>query len=490
MKQLGGIDASFLYMETPETPMHVGAVYLYEPPEGYSGNFYEDFKQHVAKRMHRVPMLKLRLVPVPFQLDHPLWGDDDHFELDYHIRQLRLPKPGTMEQLEELVGRLHSNFLDRSRPLWEFYVIEGLADGRIAEYTKLHHAAIDGAAGMALVKAIYDLSPIPSMIEDLLPAAQPQAPHADEKVEAKDVLRLAYENFVRQQIRAVQWIPDAMKAVADLVLPDPKTLRLDAPKEVHLVAPKTRLNVAITSQRSFAARSVPLKDVKTIAKLADAKLNDVVLALCSTALRRYLEEKHELPGDPLTAFVPVSLREEGDESMGNQVFGMICSLATDIDDPLGRLRAIVESSQNAKRLTRSLKHAMPRDFSIPGVPWLMHGLADMFGYNRLADAMPPVANVVISNVPGPNVPLYLAGARMLTQYPVSIPAHGTALNITVQSYNGAMDFGLTACRKACPDVGHIADLIADALPELLEAVSRPPPAIAAPATKRRRRKPA
>lgn len=482
MQQLGSTDASFLYMETLETPMHVGALYLYEPPQGYDGEFYEAFKRHIAQRLHRLPMLRRKLVAMPLQIDHPVWVDDPGMDIDYHVRQLRLPRPGSMPQLEELVGRLHSNFLDRSRPLWEFYIIEGLADGRIAEYTKLHHAAIDGGAGMALVKAIYDFTPTPAPVE----APPAQAP--PDNLEARDLLRLAFENFVRQQIRNIHWIPDALKAVADLTLPNPQTLALDAPKDLRLSAPKTRLNVSIASRRAFAARTLPLKSVKAAAKLGAAKLNEVVLALCSASLRRYFEERGELPEDPLTAFVPVSLRAEGDESMGNQIFGMLCSLATHIAEPAARLAAICESSQNAKRLTRSIKYAVPRDFSAFGAPWLMQGLADAVGHGRLADRLPAFANVTISNVPGPDVPLYLAGAKMLTQYPVSIPTHNMALNITVQSYNGAMDFGLTACRKACPDVAQIADGIVEALPELLSALQPAPVPVALEKPARRRRK--
>lgn len=482
MQQLGATDASFLYMETLETPMHVGGFYLYELPSGYQGSFFEDFKKHVADRIHRFPMLRHKLVPMPFQIDNPVWAYDDNFELDYHIRHMQLPAPGNMSQLEELVGRLHSNFLDRSRPLWEFYVIEGLADGRVAEYTKLHHAAIDGGAGMALMKVIYDTSPNPGPIEE----APPPAPDDKLHTSPAQLLRLAYENFWRQQIRNIQWIPDAMKALADLYLPNPQTLRLESPREMRLTSPRTRFNVTVSSQRAYAARSVPLKVTKGIAKATGAKLNEVVLAMCAGALRRYLEEKGELPDEALTAFVPVSLREEGDNSMGNQVFGMLCSLGTNIKDPLERLRVICESSQDAKRLTRSIKYAVPRDFTMFGMPWLMQGVADLLSHNHLADRMPPVANVTVSNVPGPNVPLYLAGMRLLTQYPVSIPTHNQALNITVQSYNGMMDFGLTACRKAVPDVAHIADLIVESMQELIHALEE----AAAKATTKATTKPA
>jgi WS/DGAT/MGAT family acyltransferase len=230
------------------------------------------------------------------------------------------------------------------------------------------------------------------------------------------------------------------------------------------------LNATITSQRSFTARSLPLAQAKAIAKETGTKLNDVVMATCAGALRRYLIEKHALPKEPLVTFVPVSLRDPGNTEANNQVSGMLCSLATDIRDPLERLKAIQESSRQAKDLSGKVRDAQPRDFSIFGAPFVMHEAMELYGRSHLADRLPPPANVVISNVPGPQTPLYVAGAKVLTLYPVSIPAHGMALNLTVQSYCGSLDFGLTACRKTVPDLRKLAGYIDESLQELLEAV--------------------
>jgi WS/DGAT/MGAT family acyltransferase len=246
MKKLGGIDASFLYMETPETPMHVAGLTFIELPAGYSGSFYEDYKAHIARRLHLAPLLAKKLVPVPFEIDHPLLVDDDDIDLDYHIRHLVLSAPGTTAQLEELVGRLHSNFLDRSRPLWEFYVIDGHESGHVAIYTKIHHALVDGGAGMALNTMMYDLTPQPREVE----APPPKLRAASKQLDPGMLLGTAYSNFLSQQIKMIQAIPDVWKTIANFTLPDPATLRLPEPSRQPVpIAPRTSLNGAITSQR-------------------------------------------------------------------------------------------------------------------------------------------------------------------------------------------------------------------------------------------------
>jgi WS/DGAT/MGAT family acyltransferase len=454
-------------METPQTPMHVAGLSIVEVRHGHKGSFYDDYKRHLAGRLHLFPVLKKKIVPVPWDIDHPIWVDDDELDIDYHIRHLGLPKPGTIQQLEELVGRLHSNFLDRSRPLWEFYVIDGLADGHVAVYTKIHHAAVDGGAGMALTNMMYDTSPAGRQV---VPPPAPSG-HPNGPPDPLELLGSAYKNMLSQQLSALQKIPDVLKAIASVVAPVVRNVvRLPARGLPNLAAPKTMLNASITSQRAFTGRSLPLADAKAIAKETGTKLNDVVLAICAGALRRYLLEKHGLPKEPLIAFVPVSLRAPGNTDSNNQVSGMLCSLATDIKDPVERLKAIQESSVEAKELSGKIKDATPRDFSIFGAPFVLHEAMELYGRSRLADRLPPPANVVISNVPGPQTPLYVAGARVLTLYPVSIPAHGMALNLTVQSYCGSLDFGLTACRKTVPDLRKLAGYLDESLAELHEAV--------------------
>ena len=277
--------------------------------------------------------------------------------------------------------------------------------------------------------------------------------------------------MLSQELSALQRIPDVLKAIASVVAPVARNVvRSPANGLPNLVAPRTMLNATITSQRAFTMRSLSLADAKAVAKATGTKLNDIVMAICAGALRRYLLEKHGLPKEPLVAFVPVSLRAPGDTASTNQVSVMLCSLATDVKDPVERLKAIQASSLGAKELSGKVKDVTPRDFSIFGAPVVLHGAMELYGRSHLADRLPPAANVVVSNVPGPQVPLYVAGARVLTLYPVSIPTHGMALNLTVQSYCGSLDFGLTACRRTVPELHKIADYLDESLAELHEAL--------------------
>ena len=488
MKHLSGLDATFLYLESPEMPMHVGGLNIFDLPEGYQGDFYEDVKAHVASRMHLAAVFQRKLALMPFELANPVWVDDDDVDLDYHIRRIILSKPGTRQQLEQYVGRLHSSLLDRSRPLWEFYVIEGLQSGQVAFYSKIHHAALDGAAGMALANAILDVSPTPREVKP--PRVKPHA--SKYQLGVAELAGAALSNTVQQYVKLIKILPDAVRAVARVALPkkdETGKRRFGLPKN-WTFGPKTPINVAITNQRSFAAQSLPHAEAKQVAKRLEVTLNDVVLATCSGALRRYLADHGSVPRKSLTAGVPVSLREAGNTDLNNQVSMMLVSLASNIADPIERLRAINISTNGAKELTGQMKAVLPTDFPSFGAPWLMSGLVSLYGRSKLANVIPPIANVAISNVPGPQFPLYLAGAKMVTYYPVSIPAHGVALNITVQSYNGSLEYGLTACRKALPDVRVLADYIADAHNELRDlALSQQEPAVeaivAAPAAKKR-----
>jgi len=464
MRHLSGIDSAFLYLETPEMPMHVGSLNIYNLPPGYQGDFYEDVKRHVASRMHLAAVFQRKLALMPFELANPVWVDDDDIDLDYHVRRIVLSKPGTMAQLEAYVGRLHSSLLDRSRPLWEFYVIEGLATGQVAFYTKAHHAGMDGAAGVALANAIMDTGPVPRTVRP--PPARTASRHY--QLGVAELAGAALSNVAVQLVKLAKLAPSIARAAASIALPPrgPDGKRRPRLPTGIAIGPRTVLNVAITNQRVFAGQSLPLADAKLIAKQLNVTLNDVVLALCAGALRRYLEDRGGVPKKSLIAGVPVSLREPGNTDMNNQVTMMLASLATDIADPVARLRAIHASAASSKEFTGNIKAAIPLDFPSLGAPWLITGLASLYGRSRVANILPPIANVAISNVPGPQFPLYLAGAKMVSYFPVSIPGHGIALNMTVESYNGSLDFGLTACRRAVPDVREIADHLRGALDEL------------------------
>jgi WS/DGAT/MGAT family acyltransferase len=487
MNHLSGMDASFLHLETPEMPMHVGSLQIADLPEGYAGDYYEDVKRWMASRMHLASVFQRKLALMPFDLANPVWVDDEDVDLDYHVRHVILPRPGTMEQLEKYVARLHSSLLDRSRPLWEIYVIEGLNTGQVAVYNKMHHAAIDGQAGVAIAKALLSGTAVPAPIKP----PRPRQRTNQYQLGVAELAGAALSNAVTQYIKLFKSLPAVGRAIRSVAYPvsevDGKR-HLAMPAGLQL-APRTPLNVAITNQRSFAARSLPLAEVKAMAKRSGASLNDVVMAICAGALKRYLADYECIPEKPLVAGVPVSLREAGNTDPNNQVSMMMVSLATTIEDPIERLRAINVSANAGKKLQGSVKGAMPTDFPSLGVPWLMTGLVSLYGRSRLANRLPPIVNVAISNVPGPQFPLYFAGAKLAGFFPVSIPGHGIALNMTVQSYNGSLEVGLTACRRAMPDVADLADYVVEehkklrdliaALP-VAEAVTEPVAAVAAP----------
>jgi diacylglycerol O-acyltransferase / wax synthase len=480
-QQLSGIDASFLYLETAETPMHVAGLTYFELPEGFEGSFYQHFRRFFEGRLHTIPIFAKRLAPSLYDLDHPGWVDAEDLDLDYHLRETTLPAPGTEAQLEEVIGRLHANTLDRSRPLWQFYVISGLESGQGVLYSKVHHAAIDGGAGMAINKALYDVTPTPREVEPPppRPAATKPAPSSPTAVDPLKGISDIMGNMMRQQVRMWQAAPDIVNAMTNAFLAKPgetpkalSTLQSLVSQLPTLNAPRTPFNATITRERSYAARTISLSDAKAIGKASGAKLNDVVMAICAGALRRYLQEKSQLPDKPLVAGVPISLREPGDTRQNNQVSGMLCQIATDIADPAERLRAIVKSSSESKQIAGTFRDAVPQDFAFVGAPILLQLVMLVYGRSGLADRLPMPMNVTISNVPGPPMPLYCAGARVTALHPVSIPAHGAALNITVQSYMDALNFGLTADRRAVPDVALLGDYLVDAAKELAKSVLR------------------
>ena len=464
MQHLSSLDASFLHLETPETPMHVGSLHVLELPADYRGDFYEDVKAQLASRLHVARVLHRKLASMPFELADPVWIEDEDIDIDYHVRRVMLPKPGTMAQLEAMAARLHSSLLDRSRPLWEAYIIEGLHNGHIAYYSKVHHSGVDGKAGVELGKALFDTTPEPRIFD-----APVRPKRGQYQLGMIEMLEANLRNAAAQYANMAKMLPEVARALSEAVGEGLRTAGTRMLGGSSLKpAPKTIFNTSITNQRSFATLSMPLADLKQLARHHEGTLNDVLMALCSTALRNFLEERSNLPSEPLVAAVPVSLREKGDKSMNNQVTMMLVSLATDLDDSAERLRAVRTSSDEFKGFLGRIKGAISTDFPLMGSPWIMSGLATLYGRSNLADRLPAAANVLISNVPGLPIPLYLAGAKMLNYFPVSIPYHGNALNITVQSYAGSLDFGLIACRRVLPqpELHSLAKHLKRALAEL------------------------
>jgi diacylglycerol O-acyltransferase / wax synthase len=485
LKALSGLDAGFLYIETPETLMHVGSLCSFERPADLRGSFLPRVRKHIAGRMHLAPIFTRRLALMPLDLGHPVWVEAGKVELEYHIQGARLPKPGSERQLEALVAKLHAQPLDRERPLWQFTVIEGLADGQVALYSKVHHAALDGQAGVALAQAILDLGPVPREVPPPHEAHRARAPSR------RLMLGTLFSNSLAQYVKLVRSVPSAVRAAAGAAvsLTDRIVAKRGLPDD--LMAPRTRFNTQIGAARAFATCTLPLRDFKAVAAACEATINDLLLATCSGALRQYLAGHHELPKRSLVAAVPLSLRESGDSAAGNQVTMLPCGLGTDQKTPRARLAAIQAGMDKVKGTKSSFRDLIPTDYPSLGSPWLMSGLAQLYARTRLADRIPLPANLVISNVPGPPVTLYLAGARMTTYFPVSIVVHGLALNITVHSYDGNLHLGLIACRKNVPDLPKLVaalyesfdELKAMAASELSTATPRPG---ARPAGKRRK----
>jgi len=493
MKHLSVVDGAFLHMESAEMPMHVGSLNLFEAPAGYSGEgFYEKVKEHVAKRMHLAAVFTRKLALMPFDLANPVWIHDDDIDLDYHVRYMVLPKPGTFEQLEALAARLHSMLLDRSRPLWEFYIIEGLADGRIGFYGKVHHSAVDGQAGVAMATSLFDVTPEPRAVKP------PREVRANTyQLGVAELLAAALQNQARQVVEGLKLVPALAKTVAGAVQKAIAERREESPEDraarkaekapsAFKFAPPTPFNHSITNQRSFAAVSLPLPEIKAIGKGLGASINDMVLWLCSTALRSYLKDSRELPEKSLVAGVPISLRQEGDTTSNNQVAGTLIDLGTNEADPAERLKAIKRGTAAMKKQMGTFGGVIPTDFPSLGSPWLISGLASLYGRSRIADWL-RLANVTISNVPGSKVPVYLVGAKMTDYYPLSIVVHGVALNITVQSHVDKICFGLIACRRAVPDVHQLGQQVEGAMALLRKLVAAPalpaPGAVAADTAK-------
>jgi diacylglycerol O-acyltransferase len=489
MQQLSGLDATFLYLETPEMPMHVGALHVFEMPAGYRGNYLRDLRRHLTARLPIIPVMRKRLWWMPLNLANPAWVDAEP-DLTAHVVEVKLPRSARtgdgLAELEAAVGALHAVLLDRKRPLWKMHILTGLAPTaqgckRVGVYTQLHHAAVDGQAAVALANALLDVTPEPRTIE-----ARASKRQKVFRLGMVEMLRGALGREVAQVSQIIKELPATMGTLTGAAR---TALGGGAKTGVRnlTLAPHTPMNVSVSAHRAFAAVTLPMREVKALGKLHGATINDMVMAVCASALRRYLNHKGLLPRKSLVAAVPISLRAAGDASSNNQASMSLISLGTHIADPARRLAHVKAAGATMKSAMGSVKNILPTDFPSMGMPWLIEAATALYGKARVADKIGQVANVTISNVPGPPVPLYMAGARMLTNYPTSIVVHGMALNITVQSYDQSLDFGLMADAAALPDVKALAQAITLAFDELRalpvpDASPEPVPA-AKPATR-------
>ena len=485
MEQLSGLDATFLYLETPSLHMHVSMAAIFDPttvPGGYS---FDKLRGLVSSRLALAPIFSRRLVEVPFRLGHPYWVDDPTFDLDYHMRRAALPSPGGMDELARFVGDVCSRQLDRSKPLWEMHIVEGVRGGKIGMVTKIHHCTIDGVSGAELLTQLFDL--------EAAPATPPQpapTPRSGERLPS-DIALMAQALMARLTrpvgITRLAWRTG--RAVLDVrrVRQSGGTGRAALP----LTTPRTSLNGAVTPHRRVAFSTIALDDVKRVKRACDTSVNDVVLAVCAGALRRYLMDGNELPDDPLVATVPVSVAPKvGNRPGANKVSAMFVALPCQIEDPLKRLLTIRDSTRGAKEEHNALGADVLLNWAEHATPNVFSAAARAYTRLKLADRHRPIHSLVISNVPGPEFALYLAGAELVAGFPLGPVMDGAGLNITVMSYRGVLNWGLMACAETVPGLDALASYIPEALDDLLRAADLAPatPVGVAPARPRRPRR--
>ena len=483
MEQLTGLDASFLYMETPSLHMHVSMVAVLDPstvPGGYS---YQKLRDLVGARLALAPVFRRRLVEVPFRLGHPYWIDDQTFDLDFHMHRAALPSPGGLEELAQFVGDVCSRQLDRSKPLWEMHVVEGLRHGRIAMVSKIHHSTIDGVSGAELLAQLFDLEPDPPT-RDLpdIPGDTESVPSDFQLVAASLAHRLA----APVDITRLAWRTGRSMLKVRRVRRSPN----DAKGALPLTTPRTSLNAAITPHRKMAMATIALDDVKELKNALETTVNDVILAICTGALRHYLEEQGELPEDPLVATVPVSVHPATAHRRGaNKISAMFVNLPCGTDDPLERVEIIRSGTKGAKSEHNALGADVLLDWAEHAAPNVFSAAARTYTRLRLAEHHRPIHSLVISNVPGPDIPLYMGGAEIVAAFPLGPVMDGAGLNVTVMSYRGVLNWGLLACTESVPGLMSIAAAIPDALEELRNAARlgpATPAGIVAEATNRDR----
>src|SRR4051794_23746610 len=488
MRQLTSLDAQFLAIENGRNLGHVSGLSIYDPSTAPGGVLTADRMCEVlTERLHLLGPFRWRLAEVPLGIDHPYWVEDPDFDIEYHVRELALPKPGDDRQLAEQVARLHARQLDRAHPLWELYVIQGLKGGRVGVFTKIHHAAVDGVSGAEILSVLLDPSPEG---RDVPPA--PANGGTPERVPSQlEMLQRGIMGIPRQQLRMLNALPrtvahlDAIPGVQDV--PGAPTLaritrRLRylgrAPRDGGVLerprskAPRTVFNGPVTAHRRVAFGTLSLTTVKDIKNATGTTVNDVVVTVCAGALRRFLDERAELPDTPLVAMIPVSVRTAEERgTFGNRVSTMAVAIPTDVADPLDRLSAAQDALRSAKERHRAIPASLMQD-ATRFVPPAIHARASRVTLRLSArNVGAPIFNVVISNVPGSPTPLYSAGARLLANYPVSAVTDGMGLNITVMSYEDRLDFAIVADREQVPDAWPLMDALGQALDELQACAS-------------------
>jgi WS/DGAT/MGAT family acyltransferase len=453
MYQLNPTDASFLHMETDRSPMHVGAVQIVELPEGQTEDeFIEGLRALFLERIDQVPYLTNRLQETPLGLDEPVWVRAESIDMTRHIYRVDVPAPGGMREIEQTVAEIHEQPMDRAHPMWEYAVLCGLPNRRVAYFARQHHACIDGMAAQATTALLADTEPDPRSRE--LPT--PPARNHEGDYSKGDLLANASSHIVKSSVDAMAAGLDVLNALGRLAA---RAINPAAGFGATFEsAPRTRFNRPVSAARSYAMGEMPLADVKAIAKATNATVNDVFLAICGGALRRYFDRTGETPARSMLAGCPVSLRSSTSDLGSNAVGMMKVSLGTDLQDPAVRLAHVKASAAIAKGVMADSAELLSAPTpAVPGLPLVARSLAAMNERLGAAHWAQPPINLIVSNVPGPREQLYSNGGRMLTHYPVSIPAHGNGVNLTVQSYVDGMYFAVTGCAEALPDADNLRD---------------------------------
>ncbi|MEE9373813.1 MAG: wax ester/triacylglycerol synthase family O-acyltransferase [Saprospiraceae bacterium] len=464
IKPITGLDATFLYGESSTSPMHVGSVCLIE------GSLkFDIFKKTILSRIHQFPLLRKRLMTVPMGIDYPYWVDDPNFNLDLHVNHIALPNPGDWESLRKIASDIFSEPLDRSRPLWHYTFVEGLdaikqvPKGSVAVIGKIHHVAVDGVAGAGMLSLIFDGTPKPGKLKE--PREYKPEPLPNElSLAARSAI-----SFAKNPLKLPKIIVNSISATVKAGMLT-RVQHIDLPT-APFTAPKTPLNVIISAQRKWSGIMLSLERMKVLKLIMDTTLNDIILGICAGALRRYLLEKNKLPSKPLVAMVPISVRQKSEESQsGNKVSTMLVQLATQIEDPIERLEKIHENTIKGKTYQGAMGAKSLADMA-EAVPYgIANQAAKIYSRFNMAKMHNPVFNCVITNVPGPQFPLYLQGHKLYAVMGTAPIMDGMGLIITIFSYNGEVNISATSDSNSMPDVKLFTRYIRESANELEEAI--------------------
>ena len=462
MQRMGGLDSAFLYFETPTMHMHVGGLMLVDPSEAKEPYSFENYRAYIASRLPRVPSFRRKLATVPLNLGRPIWVEDPDFDLDYHLHRAVVPAPGGDRETAAVAADVLSRQMDRSHPLWEMWVLEGRADGLIGIVSKVHHSVIDGMTGANMMAELFDLE------RDAVPAEVVDDWEPERKPSDLEMVGRSLVDWAVRPARMVKLVPSTLMSVGKLANRRGRGGVPGMPAPFR--APRTSFNATITAHRSVAYTHVSLDDLKTVKNAFGVKINDVVMAVCSGALRNYLSARDELPERSLISAIPISVHERTEDVEGTtRISIMFASLGSDIDDPAERLRHIATSNEGAKADHELVGASMLQDWAEHAAPNTFSLAARVYSSLRLANRHPVVHNLVISNVPGPPIPLYFNGGRLVELHPLGPVMDGAGLNVTVLSNMDAIGFGFIACRELMPDLWDLADAVPEAVAELVEA---------------------